>query len=219
MLILGRLCALALIGLFTVVLLPSIGRSDIRLNKLDREVSPLHGEPQVALDCDTSTLRLEPCGVVSRYLWEWTNIRAYCLDAAYSAALNGKRSAHAATIFCNIGIYSDRRTRPNGRWSQHRYRRACDGDRIVVDAEQFNYLDAVKAHRSGAKGRDPHYRFFTTFLDCWGTVGPGTRPDGGLTLDFNRGVRDWREDPGGHSGHFHLSKPCLICSFGEMAYE
>ena len=56
MLILGRLCALALIGLFTVVLLPSIGRSDIRLNKLDREVSPLHGEPQVALDCDTSTL-------------------------------------------------------------------------------------------------------------------------------------------------------------------
>lgn len=209
-----------LVVLALVVLMTPIARAELRLNRIEN-VAPasLHDEPQVDLDCAASTLKLEPCATISHYLWEWINHQAYCVDAAYSAAMKSQRSAQTTTIFCNQGIRSDRRTRPGGRWSQHRYGRACDGDHIIVDTERFNYLDAVAADRSGTKAEGRHHRSFTKFLDCWGTPGIGARPDGGLTFDYNRGVRDWREDPSRHSGHFHLSKPCLFCNFGDMAYE
>ena len=206
-------------GLCTELILTPLGATELRLNKMKDKLPPLHGEAQVRLDCASSSLRLEPCENISRYLWQWINDRATCINAAYSAALTREVAAQAATIFCDLGVYSDRRTRPGGRWSQHRYRRACDGNRIIVDAKQFNYLEAVDADRSGARGKSPHYRFFTAFLDCWGTPGLGTRPSGGLTFDFNRGVRDWREDPVQHSQHYHLSRPCLMCRLGEIAYE
>ena len=186
-------------------------RAELRLIKTEIKLLPLHGEPQVELDCGSSNLKIEPCESMSRSLWEWINDRAYCIEAAYSTALPGEHSVQRATISCDLGIYSERRTRLGRRWSQHRYRRACDGDRVVVNSEQFSYRQAVEADRSGAKDQDMHYRFFTTFLDCWGPPGLGTRPDGTLTFDFNRGVRDWREDPRGHSQHFHISRPCLAC--------
>jgi hypothetical protein len=204
---------------FTMLLPTAHGDNELKLNKAANDLKSLHGEPQVRLDCASSNFRIEPCENISRDLWQWFNDRAYCISAAYSAALEREVSAQAATIFCDIGVHSDRRTRPGGRWSQHRYRRACDGNRIVVDSRQFNYLEAVEADRSHAKAKNLHYRFFTTFLDCWGTLGLGIRPDGGLTIDFNRGVRDWREDPEQHSQHYHLSRPCLTCKLGEMAYE
>jgi hypothetical protein len=203
-----------------VVLLPNASLAEsLVLKRMARSVPALHGEPQVITDCSANSLRIRPCVPISRSLWHWVNSKAHCFSAAFAVAERRRARARTATLSCEKGIHSERRTRSGGRWSQHRYRRACDGDYILVNSIRFKYQDAVRAARSKNARSNRHYRFFVAFLDCWGTPGLGTAPDGSVVFDANRGLRDWREDPAQHSGHFHLSKPCVACKAGQMAYE
>ena len=191
--------------------------ADLQLNAAG-PAPELHGEPQVKLDCAASTLKITPCTTLSAEFRDWINSRAGCFLEGYAAATGATDVPQSVMLGCLGGIYAPRKTRTGGRWSQHRYRRACDGRKILVGEQSFNYNAAVKAARNGSIG-DPHLKFYLAFLDCWGPPGPGMAPDGSIVYDANRGVRDWREDPRGHSGHYHLSVPCVTCIFGEMAYE
>lgn len=207
-------------ALLAVVLAVSVSRpaqADLQLRAAGA-AAPLHDEPQVRLDCAASTLKIKPCTVISAEFHSWINARASCFVDAYQAATGAQTVPQSATLDCRSGIVSNRRTRRGKRWSQHRYRRACDGGRVTVDGETFSYSAAVSAARKGLHS-DTQLKFYLSFLDCWGSPGAGMAPDGSIVYDANRGVRDWREDPRGHSGHYHLSVPCVTCIFGDMAYE
>lgn len=177
-------------------------------------------EPQVRLNCKASKIKIKPCQQISENLWRWINSHGYlAIEAGYRAA-GYKDTVKSAVIYCNQGIYnrkkivSKRRTRRR-RWSQHSYRRACDGNKITVNGVTFTYKGSgVK------KPRTTSDKFFVSFLNNWGTVGLGYKVKSALYLmDFNRGVRDCREDAR-HCYHYHLSKPCYTCLFtGSMGYE
>ena len=210
-------CATTLLAAVLACTGPRLAHADLQLNAVGA-AQPLHGEAQVQLDCASSTLKIKPCTVISSAFRDWINSRASCFVGAYQAATGAKDVPQSALLSCRSGIVANRRVRKGGRWSLHRYRRACDGGHVTVNGQTFNYNAAVRAARKGSS-EDTQLRFYLSFLDCWGPPGPGAAPDGTLVYDANLGVRDWREDPNGHGGHYHLSVPCLSCIFADMAYE
>lgn len=210
-------CATTLLAAVLACTGPRLAHADLQLNAVGA-AQPLHGEAQVQLDCASSTLKIKPCTVISSAFRDWINSRASCFVGAYQAATGAKDVPQSALLSCRSGIVANRRVRKGGRWSLHRYRRACDGGHVTVNGQTFNYNAAVRAARKGSS-EDRQLRFYLSFLDCWGPPGPGAAPDGTIVYDANLGVRDWREDPNGHGGHYHLSVPCLSCIFADMAYE
>ncbi len=210
-------CAMVLLAAMLVCVGSRSAHADLQLNAAGT-APPLHGDPQVKLDCASSTLKIKPCTVISSAFRDWINSRASCFVGAYQAATGAKDVPQSALLSCGSGIVANRRVRKGGRWSLHRYRRACDGGQVTVNGQTFSYNAAVRAARKGAS-ENTQLRFYLSFLDCWGPSGPGAAPDGTIVYDANLGVRDWREDPRAHSDHYHLSVPCLSCIFDDMAYE
>ena len=174
----------------------------------------LYCEPQVRPDCKNSIIKIHPCQVISANLWRWINSHGYAaLKKGYKAA-GYSDEIKSATIYCNKGIYNRKRILGR-RWSQHSYRRACDGNRIKVNQRTFFYSGPNVISEKTASDK-----FFKAFLDRWGTIGFGINVRSTLPLiDLNRGVRDCREDRR-HCAHFHISKPCYLCILtGTMGYE
>ena len=174
----------------------------------------LYCEPQVILDCKASTIKLQPCQKISANLWRWINSHGYAaIKKGYQAAgYSGK--IKSAVIYCNKGIFNKKRIFGR-RWSQHTFRRACDGNKIIVNNKVFTY-----SGRGVKRPKTKSDYFFKAFLDRWGTIGFGINVASTIPLiDLNRGVRDCREDRR-HCAHYHISKPCYMCIFtGTMGYE
>lgn len=205
------------VGIFAVLQYSFFTGNNLTLKKSAVAVADIckggQCEPQIRPDCKNSNLRIRPCQQISAHLWTWIN--TYGVSAIRQAyfASGFTDEVKQATLFCNSGIYQPKKTYK--RWSQHSFRRACDGNKIKVNGTTFTY----KGHRlENPRSRDD--RFFVAFLDTWGTFGPGLNVrTGTLSIDFNRGVRDCREDKR-HCRHYHISKPCYACIFtSHMAYE
>lgn len=221
----GRLAVAILAVIATATIHGGLAQAQTGLY-LKRSYAPVKkrlGEPQVRLNCKASTLKLSNCrSPISKRLWRWINGHAYCFAKAHYAATGRYETVTSAKLHCNLGMCTaPRLSSTGGRKSQHSYCRACDGTLVTVNGVRYNYLKAIRADRGKKGGSNRDLRFYLAFLDCWGPTGPGltARPNVRLTIDRNRGVRDWREDPRGHSSHFHLSKPCYWCMWGKMAYE
>ncbi len=187
--------------------------------KIKAEAEPIcingYCEPQVVPDCKNSRIKIQPCQKISENLWRWINSHgASAIETAYYES-GHTDPVKSATIYCNSGIYNQKRISGRKRWSQHSYRRACDGNRIRVNGKMFTYKG-----KGVRRPKTTHDRFFISFLDNWGTVGLGLNVRSAFYfLDFNRGVRDCRED-NRHCYHYHLSKPCYTCIFTRtMGYE
>ncbi len=174
----------------------------------------LYCEPQIIPDCKNSLIKLQPCQQISKHFWSWINSHGFnAIRKAFRAAGHNEIIT-SATIYCNKGIYNKKRILGK-RWSQHSFRRACDGNRIKVNNIIFKYRGY-----GVQRPKNKHDRFFVTFLDNWGTIGFGVNVRSTFALiDFNRGVRDCREDTR-HCAHYHISKPCYSCIVtGAMGYE
>lgn len=182
-----------------------------------------NGAPQVIPDCANSNLKIAPCHRIARSWIRHLNSRAGAFVAAYRAA-GYRDQVRSAVLDCSSGIFNNRKSREGTRNSRHAYGEACDGSYVKVNGVTFSYRRAVT--NPGSKDRT----FFVSFLDGWGTPGPGCIPDKNYrvlgmkvgcrpVVSDNCGVIDWRErgaaGPYGHT--YHLS----YCNYGnlERAYE
>ena len=125
------------------------------------------------------------------------NSRASVFADAYRAA-GYTDTINRIVLDCSAGIVANRPTRKGARRSRHAYGEACDGSAVTVNKVKFSYRRAVTTKNS----RDR--RFFVTFLDGWGEIGPGCVPEKGYVVfgyevgcrpvvADNCGVIDWRE--------------------------
>ncbi len=182
-----------------------------------------NGEPLVMADCAGSSLKIKPCSRVARSWLNHLNSRAHAFGDAYRAA-GFSDPVTSATLGCEAGIYSPRKTRQGNRNSRHAYGEACDGSAVWVNGRQFDYRAAVR--NAGSIDR----KFFVSFLDAWGEIGPGCVPQKGYTvfgvevgcrpiMSDNCGVIDWRErgPKSQYASTYHLSF-CLYTNV-ERAYE
>ncbi len=181
------------------------------------------GEPLALPDCANSSLKIKPCGRVAKSWLTHLNSRADAFVAAYRAAGHDDEVT-SAILGCGAGIYNPRKTRKGIRNSRHAYAEACDGSKIEVNGVKFSYRRAVR----DATGADR--KFFVTFLDAWGEVGPGCVPEKGYhvfgveigcrpVMADNCGVIDWRERgaKSQYGNTYHLSF-CLYTDT-QRAYE
>lgn len=210
------------ISLAIAMLASASSAADLRLRIL-RTAGTANGEVLVIPDCATSPLKISPCSRVARSWVNHLNSRAVIFVDAYRAA-GYSDAVTSVKLSCSAGILAKRKTRKGQRNSRHAYGEACDGNAVTVNGVKFSYRRAVTD--AGSKDR----KFFVTFLDGWGDVGPGCLPDKDYEvmgvqvgcrpiLADNCGVIDWRErGPKSQYGFtYHLSY-CFY-SDPERAYE
>lgn len=206
-----RTLGIALLSLLLSGGAPGLTASALELGIKRADAGYANGEVLVQPDCAGSSLKIKPCGRVARSWLNHLNSRSGSFVAAYRAA-GYDDEVTSAVLGCGAGIYSPRKSRQGVRNSRHAYAEACDGSWIWVNGVKFSYRRAVRDAASIDR------RFFVTFLDSWGEVGPGCVPEKGfqmfgLTTDCrpvvadNCGVIDWRER-GANSQYgstYHLS--------------
>ena len=199
-----------------------VAASELSLQKAGR-AGIANGERLVMPDCAGSTLKIAPCQRVAETWLAHLNSRAQGFVDAYRAA-GYEDEVTTAVLDCSAGIYSNRKTRLGVRKSRHAYGEACDGSAVTVNGTKFSYRRAVVDPDSVDR------RFFVSFLDSWGEIGPGCVPERGFVfmgvrtdcrpvLADNCGVIDWRERgaKSQYGSTYHLSY-CYYTDT-ERAYE
>lgn len=217
--VIAQTCTLA--AALIMLTLPALS-AELRMRIL-RTAGVANGETLVIPDCATSPLTISPCSRVARSWVKHLNSRAIAFADGYRAA-GFSDAITSVKLDCSSGILARRKTRKGQRKSRHAYGEACDGNAVTINGTKFSYRRAV----TDAGSRDR--KFFVTFLDGWGDVGPGCVPDKDYevmgmqvgcrpVLADNCGVIDWRER-GRRSQYahtYHLSY-CFY-SDPERAYE